>query len=107
MSVGSIANIEKSIGMSYVENGRSVENFNSTGRRVDTSLFTPDYESMQKVPLVDASIRHYFSPSCETCLLIVRSSLITPAIDNDLMPRLAVQEVGLPQCMLLRLNVRF
>ena len=66
---------------------------NDTSRRDEVSPFTPDYESLSKVPIVEATIRCDCSYSGETCLLIVRNALSVPGMDYDLMLSFIVREV--------------
>ena len=74
--------------------GKNVAITNDTGRRAEVSPFTPDYESLSKVPIVDAAIKHDYPCSGETYLLIVRNALSVPAMDHNLIPPLIMREVG-------------
>ena len=38
--------------------GKHAAKINGTGRRAEVSPFTTDYESLSKLPMLDAAIRH-------------------------------------------------
>ena len=72
--------------------GKHAAMTNDASRKV--SPFTPDYESLSKVPIVDAAIRHDCPHSGETYLLIVRNALSVPAMDHNLIPPFIMGEAG-------------
>ena len=79
--------------------GKHVAIVNDTGRRAEVSPFTPDYEALSKVPIVDAAIRYDCPYSGETYLLIVRNALSVPAMDHNLIPPFIMREAGVDvQC---------
>lgn len=67
---------------------------NDTGRRAKVSPFTTDYESLSQVPIVDVAIRCAFPYSRDAFLMIVRSNLNTTCMNHNLIPPLAMREVG-------------
>ena len=64
--------------------GKHAVIINDTGKRAEISPFTPDYESLSKVPIVDAAIRYDYPCSGETYFLIVSNALSVPAMDHNL-----------------------
>ena len=74
--------------------GKHAAIINDTGRRAEVSPFTPDYESLSKVPIVDAAIRYDCPYSGETYLLIVRNALSVPSMDHNLIPPFIIKEAG-------------
>ena len=74
--------------------GKNAAIMNDTGRRAEVSPFTPDYEGLSKVPIVDAAIRYDCPYSRETYLLIVRNALSVPAMNHNLIPPFIMREAG-------------
>ena len=60
--------------------GKHAAIISDAGRRAEVRPFTPDYESLSKVPIVDADVRHDCPHSRETCLLIASNALSGTAI---------------------------
>ena len=75
--------------------GKHDEIINDTSRIADHSSFTPDYESLSKVPIMDALIRCNSQQSVEIYLLIVRNVLSVPAMGHKLIPPCINREAGL------------
>ena len=72
-----------------------------TGRRAEVSPSTPDYESLSKVPIVDATIRYDCPYSRETYLLIVKNALSVLAMYHNLIPPFIIREAGVDvKCVL-------
>ena len=65
-----------------------------TGRTVDVSPFTPDYEAIT-VPLVDAAIQYDSPYTGETYILIIRNALHVPKMKNNLLPPFMLREAGI------------
>ena len=80
---------------SMVVVGKHASIINDTSRRAKVSPFTTYYDSLSKVPIVDAAIRYDFPHSGETYLLIVMNALSVPAMDHNLMPPGVIREAGL------------
>ena len=49
-----------------------------TGETMDVSWFTPDYESLKKVPLVDAALMYLCEHTVKESLIVVRNALYVP-----------------------------
>ena len=64
------------------------------GRRVDVSPFTPDYDSLQDVPVVDAAVYYICPYSGTEALLIIRNALHVPSMTNNLIPPFIIREAG-------------
>ena len=65
-----------------------------TGRRVDVSPFTPDYDSIQDVPVVDAAVYYICPYSGTEALLIICNALHVPSMTNNLIPPFIIREAG-------------
>ena len=74
--------------------GKHAEITNDIGRRANVSPFTPDCESLNKVPIFDAAIRCDCPCSGETYLLIVSNALSIPVMDYTLIPPFVMRETG-------------
>ena len=72
--------------------GKHAAIISDAGRRAEVSPFTPDYESLSKVPIVGATIRYYCPHSGETYLLIVMNALRVPVMYHNLMPPFVMRE---------------
>ncbi len=66
-----------------------------TGGKADVNPFTPEYEALREVPIVDAAILYECPYSGRENLLIVRNALYVPAMENNLIPPFIMREAGL------------
>ena len=74
--------------------GRHASIVSDTGRTAEVSPFTPDYEALQKVPIVDAAILYLCPYSDKSYLLIVRNALSVPSMKHNLIPPFILREAG-------------
>ena len=66
--------------------GRNAYILNDIGRTAQVSPFTPDYEALTEVKIVDAAII-YDCPVLNTShILTVRNALCVPAMEHNLIP---------------------
>jgi hypothetical protein len=65
------------------------------GRNATVNPFTPDYEALTEVPIVDAAIMYECPYSGKEHILLVRNVLYVPAMDNNLIPPFVMREAGL------------
>ena len=65
-----------------------------TGEAMDVCPFTPEYESLKKLPLADAALMYTCEYTNEECLFIVRNILYVPSMDFNLIPPFIVREAG-------------
>ena len=65
-----------------------------TGKTVDVNPFTPAYDPLRGVPLVDAALLHLCPFTGKECLLIIRNALYVPSMDNNLLPPFIIREAG-------------
>ena len=62
-----------------------------TGETMDVCPFTPEYEYLKKVPLVDAALMYTCEYTNKECLIIVRNALYVPSMDINLIPPFIVR----------------
>jgi hypothetical protein len=74
--------------------GRHALIISNTGRTAEVSPFTPDYEALQKVPIVDAAIQYMCPYDDKLYILIVRNALSVPSMKHNLVPPFIVREAG-------------
>jgi hypothetical protein len=66
-----------------------------TGRTAIVNPFTPDYEALTEVPIVDAAIMYECPFSGKNYILLVRNALHVPAMNNNLVPPFIMREAGI------------
>jgi hypothetical protein len=67
-----------------------------TGRNATVNPFTPDYDALKEVPIVDAAIMYECPYSGkEYILVLLRNALHVPSMDNNLIPPFVMREAGL------------
>jgi hypothetical protein len=87
--------------------GRHALVLSNTGRTAEVSPFTPDYDALQKVPIVDAAIL-YVCPYTNNLyvlitrtytnnlyVLIMRNALSVPSMKHNLIPPFIMREAGI------------
>ena len=79
---------------------------NDTGRRSEVIPFAPDWDSLSKAPLVDASIRHDCPYSGDTYFVIVSKTSSVSAMDHNLIPSFIIRKSGVDINVFLRFNAR-
>ena len=79
--------------MVVVESNATI--INNTGRTVEVSPFTPDYSSLQNVPVVNAAIGYNCEYTGESYLLVVMNAISVPSIDHNLIPPFIMKEAGI------------
>jgi hypothetical protein len=75
--------------------GRHALIVSTSGKTAEVSPFTPDYEALQKVPIVDAAIAYTCPCTNKEYILIVRDALSVPSMKNNLIPPFIMREAGL------------
>ena len=74
--------------------GRNAYIIQDTGRRADVSQFTPDYEALNLVPIVDAAMLYSCPFTGEDHILIVHDALYVPSMENNLIPPFVMRAAG-------------
>ena len=92
MDVDDLSRVDLNSHANMVVVGKHAAIINDTSRRTEVSSFSPEYESLSKVPIVDPTIRYDFRYSGETYLLIVRNALSILAMDHDLIPPFIIRK---------------
>ena len=64
-----------------------------TGKKVDVSPFTPDYQPLT-VPLVDAAVRYDNPYNGKPYILVLCNALYVPSMENNLIPPFMLTEMG-------------
>ena len=68
---------------------------NKTGLTAQVSPFTPDYEALSEVPIVDAVITYDCPYTDKSVMLVFRNALYVPAMEHHLVPPFIMREAGL------------
>ena len=75
--------------------GKKCTVLNETGRHAEVAQFTPDCESLHKVPVICAVIEYDDKHSGETYLLVFYGTFLVPSMDHNLVPPFILRESGL------------
>lgn len=75
--------------------GRHCAIIEHTGKFASVSPFTPDYEALSKVPIVDAALLYDCPFTGFRYVLIVRNALHVPAMKHNLIPPFIMREAGI------------
>jgi hypothetical protein len=75
--------------------GRHCFVIQETGRQADVSPFSPEYESLNQVDIVDAAIMYECPYTGKEVILVIQNVLYMPAMDNNLIPPFIMREAGL------------
>ena len=67
---------------------------NNTGKFAEVNGFSPELESLRKVPIVDAAIAYDCPYSMKSYLLLIRNALYVPAMDHNLLVPFIMREAG-------------
>ena len=74
--------------------GRNALIISNTGRTTEVSHFTPDYEALQRVPIVDAALSYMCPYTDRQYVLIVRDALSVPSMKHNLILPFVIREAG-------------
>ena len=80
MNVESHTELDSHANMPVV--GKHAYIIDETGKKVDVSPFTPDYQPLT-VPLVDATVRYDNPYNRKTYILVLCNALYVPSMDNN------------------------
>ncbi len=92
-SLGSRSELDSHANMVVV--GRNAYIINVSGRTADVSPFSPDYNALQKVPIVDAAIAYDCPFSNCTHILLLHNALHVPSMAHNLLPPFIMREAGI------------
>ena len=67
----------------------------ATGRTADVKPFSPDYDALSDVPIVDGVILYHCPITQATHTLVLRNALSVPTMDHNLIPPFVMREAGL------------
>ena len=67
----------------------------NTGKTAQVSPFTPDYKSMENVPIVDGAIAYDCPYSGESYVLLCHNALHAPSMEHNLIPPFIMREAGM------------
>ena len=65
-----------------------------TGQKADVNPFTPDYNALEKVPIVHAAVMYECPYSGKEHLLVLRDALYVKSMSNNLIPPFLLREAG-------------
>ena len=68
---------------------------NKTGLTAQVSPFTPEYEALSEVPIVDAVITYDCPYTDKSVMLVFRNALYVPAMEHHPVPPFIMREAGL------------
>ena len=66
-----------------------------SGRTAIVNPFTPEYEALPEVPIVDAAVMYECPVSGKEHILLVRNALHVPAMEQNLIPPFVMREAGI------------
>ena len=69
-----------------------------TGKRCQVAPFTPEYEALQEVPIVDAVVLYESLLTGEMHLLLIRNALSVPTMSHNLIPPFLSHARGRNSC---------
>ena len=75
--------------------GRHDYILNSSGRIVQVSPFTPEYESLKEVPIIDAAVAYDCPITDKSLILVLHNALSVPPKEHNLVPPFILREAGL------------
>ena len=75
--------------------GKHAEILNVSGRTADVSPFSPEYESMKRVPIVDAIIAYDCPYTGKVYLLVCQNALHIESMEHNLIPPFIMREAGI------------
>ena len=97
-----ISDLDNSVTWTYLDShanmvclGKYALIIEDTGKTVDVKPFTPDYNTLQKVPVVTGALITECAFTGGTQTFIFRNALSVPAMDRNLVPPFILREAGL------------
>ena len=75
------------------------------GNKLDGSPFKPDYQSMEKVSIVDLSVQYTCQYMAKVYVFMFRNSLSVPIMDNNLIPPLIMRETGMVVKVIAKIHI--
>ena len=91
MNVESCMELDSHVNMPVV--GKHAYIVAKTGKKVDVSPFTPDYQPLM-APLVDVMVRYENPYNGKSYILVLWNALYVPSMDNNLIPLFMLREMG-------------
>lgn len=67
----------------------------NSGRTTQVSPFTPEYDDLTEVPIVDVAIAYDCPYQSTTHILVCHNALYVPALSNNLIPPFLMREAGI------------
>lgn len=72
--------------------GRNALILTDTGKTVKMSPFTPEYEALQNLLIVDVTVAYDFPHIERTLTLVIQNALVVPFMDQNLVPSFIMRE---------------
>ena len=94
-AVDSNSNTELDSHANMVVLGRHAFILNLSGKTAQVSPFTPEYDSMKEVPIVDAAVAYDCPITLKSYVLVFHNALSVSSMDHNLVPPFILREAGL------------
>ena len=94
-AVDSNSNTELDSHTNMVILGRHAFILNLSGKTAQVSPFTPEYDSMKEVPIVDAAVAYDCPITLKSYVLVFHNPLSVPSMEQNLVPPFIMREAGL------------
>ena len=75
--------------------GRHAYILNNSSRTAQVSPFTPEYEELTEVPIVDAAVAYDCPYTSKSYILVFHNALSVPSMDHNLIPPFIMRKAGL------------
>ena len=75
--------------------GRNSIIVNYSGRYADVNAFSPDIDTLQRIPIVDAAIAYDCPYSSKPYIFLIHNGLYVESMDNNLIPPFIMREAGI------------
>ena len=85
--------------------GRHAVILNRSGRHAEVNAFSPNIESLHKVPIVDAAIAYDCPYTCKCYVLVVWNALYVESMGNNLIPPFVMREAGIEVSEVAKIHV--
>ena len=76
-----------------------------TGKTADVRPFSPNYDSLEEVKIVDAAIKWTCPYNDIDYILVFKNALYVPSMENNLVPPFIMREAGIEVCDTPKIHV--
>ena len=75
--------------------GRHAYILKLSGRTAQVIPFTPEYDSLKEVPIIDAAVVYDCPITYKSFILVFHNALSVPSMEHSLVPPFILREVGI------------